>query len=466
MKRYVKRMSYIGALVIMLTLVFGCIAVFNTVQRETVQNNLKALLHTADALWQTPEDLGVLAAKIASGDDKLRVTFVDDTGHVLYDNKVDSATMESHANRPEIIAAKTGDVGIDSRTSDTTGIETLYAAYRVDEGMILRLSYPVAATKQFFRLLLPVIFVLALIIIAAVPLYANRMSDKVTQPLILINKMLMDKGDDNPLLKDAGRAVPEVKPVLTNISYLIEKLKYDFEEVQKTQQLRTDFVANASHELKSPLTSIKGFAELLAGGMVPDTEKQKVYLKRIVSESDRLLNIINDIMRLSKAEGKVMEKAELIQLQTLARDVIQALEPLARARGITVTMDGAGTLHANHRDIWELTYNLVDNALRYGKQGGHVVIHLGNYFLSVEDDGIGMEQEHLTRIFERFYRIDKSHSRQTGGTGLGLSIVKHIAQNYKATLLVKSQPGEGSTFSVQFPCEGTEPEETPDQKTS
>jgi two-component system phosphate regulon sensor histidine kinase PhoR len=269
----------------------------------------------------------------------------------------------------------------------------------------------------------------------------------------MINSMLMDKGDESLLLKDAGHAEPEVRPILSNISYLIEKLKYDFEEVQKTHRLRTDFVANASHELKSPLTSIKGFAELLAGDMVPDMEKQKVYLKRIVSESDRLLNIINDILRLSKAESKVMEKAELVKLQPMAKDVAQALEPLAHTRGISIVLDGTGVVTANPRDIWELAYNLVDNAIRYGKQGGHVVIHLGDCFLSVEDDGIGMEEEHLTRIFERFYRIDKSHSRQTGGTGLGLSIVKHIAQNYGAMVQVKSRQGEGSTFSVQFPCD-------------
>ena len=457
MKRYVKRLSFIGALVIMLTLVSGCIDVFNNVQQETVRDNLAALLHTADALMQRSSvDLLALASEIASGDDRLRVTFLDGEGNVLSDSMADADIMESHAGRPEVMGAMAGETGMDVRRSITTGLQTIYAAKLVGDGLILRLSYPVSTTREFLGLLLPVVAVLVVVVIAAVPFFANRLSKKVTHPLILINNTLMGKGDESLLREDAARAEAEVRPILTNISYLIEKLKYDFEEVQKTHRLRTDFVANASHELKSPLTSIKGFAELLAGDMVPDTEKQKMYLRRIVSESDRLLNIINDILRLSKAESKVMEKAEPVQLQPMARDVVQALEPLARSRRITIAMDGIGTVTANPRDIWELTYNLVDNAIRYGKQGGRVQIHLGDCFLSVEDDGIGMEEEYLTRIFERFYRIDKSHSRQTGGTGLGLSIVKHIAQNYGASLQVKSSPGEGSTFSVQFPY-GTAP---------
>ncbi len=452
MKRYVKRLSYLGALVIMLTLLACCVAVFNRSQRETVEENLRAMLHTAAALMpQAQSDPKLLAGQIASADEKLRVTFLDETGRVLSDSMVDAATMESHAGRPEIVEALAGQVGMDTRNSSTTGIATIYAAQRVKEGLILRLSYPASTTMEFVWLLLPVVAVLFLIVLLAVSFFANRLNKRLTGLLIRINQLLLGKGDELPLLSEAGVTEPEVQPILNNISYLIEKLKYDFEEVQKTQQLRTDFVANASHELKSPLTSIKGFAELLAGGMVSDNEKQRQYLNRIVSESDRLLNIINDILRLSKAESKLVEKREQVALQPLAREVSQALEPLARARGINVTMDGAGQMTANQRDIWELLYNLVDNAIRYGKPGGHVTIHLADNFLSVEDDGIGMEEQHLMRIFERFYRIDKSHSRQTGGTGLGLSIVKHIAQNYGGQMQVKSRPGEGSTFSVQFP---------------
>ncbi len=452
MKRYVKRLSYYGALAILVTLLLGCILVFNSVQSDTVQSNLRALLHTASALMPAGEmDYGALVHKIASGDEKLRVTLLDTSGTVLSDSMANAGGMESHADRPEIIQALAGEVGMDSRQSETTGMETIYAAQKMDDGLVLRLAYPLSTTLAFLKRLLPVVAILAIAVIAAVPFFAERLSKKVTHPLLLINSMLMGKGHENLLLNDADNAEPEVKPILSNISYLVEKLKYDFHEVQKTQQLRSDFVANASHELKSPLTSIKGFAELLAGGMVSDAEKQKQYLKRIVSESDRLLNIINDILRLSKAESKLMEKAEILELQPLAREVAQALEPLARMRNITVSMDGTGKVKANQRDVWEMVYNLVDNAIRYGKPGGQVIIHMGDCFVSVEDDGIGIEEEHLSRIFERFYRIDKSHSRLTGGTGLGLSIVKHIAQNYGAMLQVKSRAGEGTTFSVQFP---------------
>ncbi len=452
MKRYVKRLSYLGALLIVALMLTGCILVFDGVQREEVRDHLTALLQTANALMgETPVDYAALASQIASGDPKLRVTFIDAKGKVLADSAADASQMATHADRPEVVKALNGETGTDTRVSSTLGIETIYAARLVRDNVVLRLSFPASTAAAYWWRLLPVVAVLTALTLVAVPFFANRLEKRVSQPLIRVNEMLMGKGDVGLLQEDMDRAEPEVRPILDNISYLIEKLRYDFEEVQKTQQLRSDFIANASHELKSPLTSIKGFAELLAGEMVSDKEKQKAYLNRIVSESDRLLNIINDILRLSKAEGKVLEKTEMVSLQPLTREVIQALEPLARMRGITVTMDGVGRVHANAKDLWELIYNLVDNAIRYGKPGGHAVVHLGDFFLSVEDDGIGMEEEHLTRVFERFYRIDKSHSRLTGGTGLGLSIVKHIAQNYGAKLQVKSAPGEGSTFSVQFP---------------
>ncbi len=453
MKRYVKRLSYYGALAILAVMLLGCVLVFNSVQRDTVQSNLRAMLATASTLMPAAEekDYGSLVRNIASGDEILRVTLIDNGGAVLADSMVDAHEMESHADRPEIVEALAGHTGMDSRLSETTSMETIYAAQKIDDGLVLRLAYPLSTTLSFLKRLLPVVAILAAAVFTAVPFFAERLSKKVTRPLLLINNMLTGKGNENLLQNDADNAEPEVKPILSNIGYLVEKLKYDFHEVQKTQQIRSDFVANASHELKSPLTSIKGFAELLASGMVTDVGKQKQNLKRIVTESDRLLNIINDILRLSKAESKLMEKAELIELQPLAREVSQALEPLARMQNITVSMDGTGKVKANQRDIWELVYNFVDNAIRYSKPGGQVVIHMGDCFLSVEDNGIGIEEEHLTRIFERFYRVDKSHSRLTGGTGLGLSIVKHIAQNYGAMLQVKSRPGEGTTFSVQFP---------------
>lgn len=455
MKRYVKIACYAGALTIMLVLLTGCILVFSKVQRSTVEKNLRVLINMAQVMLSEDEskDLDRLARSIAAEDENLRVTLLDTQGLVLSDSVAAADEMVPHGDRPEIRQAMAGEVGTDVRKSATTGIQMLYAAQIVSDGLILRLSYPTATTLTYLQPLVPVLAFLCLILLAAVPLFTRYLGLRVTKLFIRINDLLLDRGDEKSLYLDTKDVEEEVQPILGNISYLIEKLKYDFEEVRKTQQLRTDFVANASHELKTPLTSIKGFAELLAGGMVSDQEKQKLYLQRIVSESDRLLNIINDILRLSKAESKQPEKLERVALQPLAKDVIQALEPLAKARNITLAMDGTGYVWAASREIWELIYNLVDNAIRYGKPTGHVAIHLAESFLSVEDDGIGMEEQYLTRIFERFYRIDKSHSRQTGGTGLGLSIVKHIAQNYGGSLQVKSRPGEGSTFSVQFPSD-------------
>ncbi|MEG0767027.1 MAG: ATP-binding protein, partial [Clostridia bacterium] len=281
-------------------------------------------------------------------------------------------------------------------------------------------------------------------------LLANRFSDRLLEPLLQVQTLLTGKQEETPL----QAPFPEVEPLLSSIQYLVRKLYHDLDEVTQTQQVRTDFVANASHELKSPLTSIKGFAELMASGLVASEGKRQEYLQRIVRESDRLLAIINDILHLSQAETTPPGPITTVDLQKIAQEVVQALEILAGQRRITLTVQGKAQAKANARDVWEMLYNLVDNGIRYGREGGVVRVMMQEgtqtVTLRVQDNGMGIRQEHLARIFERFYRVDPSRSRGSGGTGLGLSIVKHLAGKYQGAVEVESQPGEGATFTLRF----------------
>ncbi|MEG2378221.1 MAG: ATP-binding protein, partial [Clostridia bacterium] len=230
----------------------------------------------------------------------------------------------------------------------------------------------------------------------------------------------------------------------------------DITEVVRLEHMRSEFFANASHELKSPLTSIKGFSELLASDLVTSREMSRDYAARIVAESDRLLSLINDLLRLSELESVSANTRlfEQLDLTELSREVSNALDAQAAPKNIKIVVEGEGKLSAERAPIYQMIYNLVDNAIKYGRENGEVLITVrdkdGKISLSVYDNGIGIAAEHLPRIFERFYKTDTSRSRKEGSTGLGLAIVKHTAQRYGGTVSVKSQEAEFTEITVTF----------------
>jgi two-component system phosphate regulon sensor histidine kinase PhoR len=226
----------------------------------------------------------------------------------------------------------------------------------------------------------------------------------------------------------------------------------DVTEREEREALRREFSANVSHELKTPLTSISGFAELMQAGLVPP-EKGREFASDIYRESRRLIDLVDDIINLSRLEdGGTLYEQETVDLFALSDDVMQSLTPSAQRGHISLTLDGD---HTKIRGAWqilhEMVYNLCDNAIKYNFEGGSVRVQITGNTLTVSDTGIGIPQGEQSRIFERFYRVDKSHSKAVGGTGLGLSIVKHGAQYHGATLDVKSEEGKGTSVSLTFP---------------
>ena len=227
-------------------------------------------------------------------------------------------------------------------------------------------------------------------------------------------------------------------------------LAFDITERLHSEQMRREFSANVSHELKTPLQGILGSAELLESGMVKPEDEAR-FVGHIRKEASRLIDLIEDIIRLSQLDEGVELPAENVDMLALAEEVKTTLNPSATQKNVSITVSGEGfSLSGARRLLYEMIYNLCDNAIKYNLPGGSVTIQAENNRLTVRDTGVGIPAEHQDRVFERFYRVDKSHSKASGGTGLGLSIVKRAAAYHNAELKLESTPGTGTTITVIF----------------
>lgn len=232
-------------------------------------------------------------------------------------------------------------------------------------------------------------------------------------------------------------------------------LVIDISDKHQAEKMRREFSANVSHELKTPLTSISGYAEMIETGMAKDDDI-KAFAGKIRKEAGRLVSLIGDIIKLSELEETAdNNENKAVNLTEIARDCVETLEMAASKNNISIAVTGVNTLvNGDESMLHELVYNLCDNAIRYNKSGGTVNVEVkrinSGVKLTVADTGIGIPQKYQERVFERFYRVDKSRSKETGGTGLGLAIVKHIAQMHKATLNIESTENVGTTITVIF----------------
>lgn len=226
----------------------------------------------------------------------------------------------------------------------------------------------------------------------------------------------------------------------------------DIGERQRMERIRQEFTANVSHELKTPLTSISGYAEMIETGMAR-AEDIRAFAERIHREADRMLSLVSDIIKLSELDERgIAEQGEPVDLYALAQESAEILRSAAMLRGVTVTVYGKETTVFGSRTLLsELIYNLLENGIRYNRDNGTVSVRVSDRILSVRDTGIGIPKAHQNRVFERFYRVDKSRSKETGGTGLGLAIVKHICEQHHAEIRLDSREGIGTEITVLFP---------------
>ncbi len=427
---------YMGLLSAILTTILSGAAFFDAF-RTQVSDDLErqgTLVAAAYQEYDSFESLDIFS------DDELRITLIEGDGTVIYESAADASTMENHFNRPEVQAALATGSGSDHRTSDTLGTEDYYYATVLDDGSILRVSCSASNIYQIYGNVVPylVIIICALMIIAVI--FALLLTRRLLVPI----KNLPEQLDDPALAEDPKRVYPELRPFV--------------EEIQKQRKerdsMRQEFTANVSHELKTPLTSISGYAEMIENGMVKESDVPR-FAGTIRKEAARLLSLISDIIRLNQldSEKEPVPMAQ-VDLRTLAEECAESLFPAAQKQGISLRVEGEETyVHGEKSILWELCFNLMDNAIRYNRVNGTVRVLVGENRLIVQDTGIGISPEHQDRIFERFYRVDKSHSRQTGGTGLGLSIVKHAAERHGAKISLESTVGVGTTITVEFPIE-------------
>lgn len=244
--------------------------------------------------------------------------------------------------------------------------------------------------------------------------------------------------------------------VYDELKPFFERIENRDEEKAEAEKIRREFTANVSHELKTPLTTISGYAQMINNGMAKQEDISE-FSKKIEKESDRLLTLIDDIINLTNLDEKeCIDNLDDVDLSLIAGESIRVLEKSAKERGIQIFYSHTPTvIKGNATLISELVYNLIDNAIKYNKDNGKIIVFVGENVdgaeLSVKDTGIGIPKEDTERIFERFYRVDKSHSKKVGGTGLGLSIVKHVCMCHNAKIRVKSIVGKGTTMYVTFP---------------
>ena len=368
-----------------------------------------------------------------------RITWIDANGEVLYDSAF-ALPLANEKDCPEVAAALKDGEGKGIRTSESSGESTMYYARKCKDGTVIRLSRPISAVREGFLAVRPFVWVLVLVLVISGVL-SFRIAKQIVNP---INDIDLDHPETNKY--------PELKPLIEKIEE--QKITIQ-EEVAGREQMRREFSANVSHELKTPLTSISGFAELMSEGVVTGDKVQE-FSRDIYKESQRLIALVDDIIKLSRLDEDAVEPEwENVDLYALSADVLDGLRPVAEKQGIKLKLTGSpNTVSGVYQLISEMVYNLCDNAVKYNTPGGKVTVDVSSkgdeVLLSVADTGIGIPPEHQKRVFERFYRVDKSHSKEIGGTGLGLSIVKHGAQHHGAKVTMESEPGLGTKITVIF----------------
>lgn len=407
--------------------------VFYRVFREEIFRDLKNCADVAAASGYT---------EISS--DAIRITHISPDGNVLFDSQADAAEMGNHAYRPEVKAALKSGEGMDSRKSATLGKNMFYYAERLDDGSVLRVSKEAGSALGLLVSAIPVMLIAAAVILVMCIAAAFIITGRIVSPIDDVAEEL-----DHPGYAHIYR---ELRP-------FIDTIRRQHDEIIRTSVMRQEFTANVSHELKTPLTSISGYSELIADGMAKDKDAVR-FAGEIHRNADRLLSLINDIIKLSKLDSDdVRTESVKVNLYSVSEEIIKRLSFEAQEHQVSLALSGTDCIiEADRTMADEMIGNLCDNAIRYNKKGGRVDVSVeempeGSGYsaaVTVKDTGIGIAGEDQERIFERFYRVDKGRSRQTGGTGLGLAIVKHIAQKLDAKIELASVKGEGTKIRVLF----------------
>ncbi len=383
---------------------------------------------------------------------KMRATLVAPDGTVVYDTKFEASSLPSHADRQEIQEALSSGTGETERPSDTAGNVSLYYAQRLDSGDVLRLSEDrESVTAIFTHDIGLLVSIVALVVLGAWA--ASRMlSKRLVKPIL----------DIDTTAAKAEAPYRELEPLVDRLNDQQAELIAQMDKLRDADAYRLEFTANVTHELKTPIASIQGAAELIRDG-IARPEDIPEFAGRIYSSARRLSSLVSDILTLSKmdeseraGDSQLLGPKTECDLYQIAGDITDRLQDKAKRAGVRLTLEGQKCMVVGNAGLLdEMVSNLCDNAIRYNRVNGKVYVWVyqiaGRPTVSVSDTGIGIPEEAQPKVFERFYRVDKSRSRSNGGTGLGLAIVKHAAAFHNAKIDLKSKLGEGTTITVTFP---------------
>ena len=566
--------------IVMSVCVVSATALLSSTEQNVRKSDMLTSLGLIKEIYEDEQEHDYeLANRLSSLIGNARVSFINSSGEVFVDTYIDGEPGDDHSDREEVREALRSGSGVSVRYSETLGKNQIYAAMKVKNGDIIRISYNINSYLDFASMFIaPMLIAAALGIVAGI-IAVSSVARQIMKPIDSVSdamgnmkaidgsdadsyeeipvhkypeldefvtmfnfmrknirenmktlenerekeRFILDSLQDGVILYDndlsvisinraglkllggsdeqhsvsvpelvrkpelisgAETAVAEDKTVSLEASvdgrilmvqiFPVSKsgidamhgglmVVRDITEKRMSEQLKADFFANAGHELKTPLTAISGFAELLENGLVPK-DKKDYYIGKILTESKRMSTIISDILEISSLENKtVIEEVTECRLSEICTAVKECLEPAAQAKNVTINISGEGfSVRAAYKHIYELVENIVSNAVKYNKEGGKVDITLRNVgeigCIYVQDNGIGIPKDSLGRVFERFYRVDKGRSTKEGSTGLGLSIVKHIVNCYGGTVTLDSELGKGTLVCVRLPIARLEDE--------
>ncbi|MEA2094981.1 MAG: ATP-binding protein [Pseudomonadota bacterium] len=404
-----------------------------------------------------PDDLEAYCLVLKPTDPDIRVTVVDFAGTVLCDSEGDPAQMENHRLRPEILAAFNGHTGSVIRFSNTVRAQLLYVAVLQNRSdskpWVVRAALPLSSIDQLLGEVFHTLLGVLLVLVAAIFVVSIYLYRKINPPLVEIRH-----GAERFAHGRFEIQLPEYQ--VREIDELAGDLNRMATQLDRLENLRQDFVANVSHELKTPVTTIAGFVETLLEGAKDDSDELNHFLEIISRQADRLAAIIDDLLTLSRLESAPLHEILELREQSLP-DILDSSNRICRERAdekhISLKVECPATLHvrADRSLLTQAVINLVDNAIKYSSANTSVVMRGGEtgdgVQIEVEDNGPGIDERHKARLFERFYRVDKARSRKLGGTGLGLAIVKHIVSVHGGEVQVETRIGKGSTFIILLP---------------
>lgn len=373
--------------------------------------------------------------------EEVRITLLSPTGEVLFESSADTSKMENHLTRPEVRKALEEGEGEATRISGTLGRQTYYYALVLKDGNILRLSMWSARMLSAYRKLIPVTVFVLLVLLGISALLSMLMTKQLVRPITAMADDVEHMDENMPY---------------TELAPLVEAVMEEQQRKEENETIRQQFTANVSHELKTPLTSISGYAEMIETG-IAQKEDIPEFAGKIHHEAGRLITLISDIIKLSELDEPSNDRDfEEVDLSAVVEKSAGYLKFHAEQAGVRLVLTAPKCMvWGNEGMLEELVYNLMDNAIRYNHPGGDVRVSVqkepdGAALLSVVDTGIGIPKEHQNRVFERFYRVDKSRSKESGGTGLGLAIVKHVAEQHGAKLSLESEWQQGTAITVRF----------------